>query len=216
MHDTAGEPKLTPKLLLSAYAQGWFPMADSDDSDIRWYSPDPRGVFPLDAFHVPKNLRRAVRQQRFEIRSDTVFGQVMRECAAPRRYEAVSWIDGDIISAYTQLFELGFAHSVEAWLDGKLVGGLYGVALGGAFFGESMFTRPALGGTNASKICLVHLVGMMQREKFQLLDTQFTNDHLMQFGVVEISRRAYLSRLSKAIRLQCAWGDVGVLPDIVG
>jgi len=212
MHDTTGDipvdPMLTPELLLSAYAQGWFPMADPDSHEIHWYSPDPRAVFPLDSFHVPKTLARAIRQKKFTIRSDTAFHDVMAACAAPRRNESESWIDEQIIEAYACLHELGFAHSVEAWLGDTLVGGLYGVSLGAAFFGESMFSRPALGGTNASKICLVHLIAMMRRQGFRLLDTQFSNEHLMQFGVEEISRQSYLARLARAVREDCEWGDV--------
>jgi leucyl/phenylalanyl-tRNA--protein transferase len=216
MHATSGdipaEPVLTPELLLSAYAQGWFPMADPASREIHWYSPHPRAVFPLTSFHVPKSLARVVRSRKFEVRSDTAFAHVMRECAAPRPDDALTWIDQRLIEAYTALHELGYAHSVEAWREETLVGGLYGVALGGAFFGESMFSRPDLGGTNASKVCLVHLVGMMQREGFRLLDTQFATEHLEQFGCEEISRRSYLARLSRAVKMECEWGDVGVVP----
>lgn len=215
MHDTPEhqpDPELSPELLLSAYAQGCFPMADPETGEINWYCPNPRGVIPLDAFHVPASLRRVVRSRRFIVQSDTAFEQVMRECAAPRRDDAETWIDDRIVQGYTALHQLGFAHSVEAWRDGRLVGGLYGVALGGAFFGESMFSRPALGGTDASKVCLVHLVAMLRRQGFTLLDTQFTTNHLAQFGCTEISRREYLQRLARAMEQECEWGDVSEAP----
>jgi len=212
MHDTSEpsriEPPLTPELLVSAYAQGWFPMADTDTGEILWYSPDPRAVIPLDAFHVPKSLGRVVRARKFVIRTDTSFEAVIRACAQPRAHDTGVWIDDRIEAAYNKLHELGVAHSVEAWLDGALVGGLYGVALGGAFFGESMFSRPELGGSNASKVCLVHLVSMLRQQRFNLLDTQFVNDHIVQFGCIEIPRSTYLERLRQAIRMPCQWGSV--------
>lgn len=193
-------------MLRWAYANAIFPMADPLSGQIEWFSPDPRGIIPLDAFHVPKNLAREVRRQRFDIRADTAFKRVMRACATPRSSDNLSWIDHRIIDAYVQLHHEGNAHSIEAWLDDRLVGGLYGVHLGGAFFGESMFTRPDLGGTNASKICLVHLVHWLRARGFTLLDTQFWNEHLDQFGCIEISREAYLERLEQAMHQPAVWG----------
>lgn len=193
-------------MLAWAYSLGIFPMADEPTGDIEWFRPDPRGVIPLDTFHVPKNLARAVRQQPFEIRTDTAFDAVMRACAdVPRDHEDGTWIDDRLIRAYVELHDQGRAHSVEAWLDGQLVGGLYGVHLGAAFMGESMFTRPGLGGTNASKICLVHLVERLNANGFQLLDTQFWNPHLDQFGCEEIPLAEYLARLESALNVEARW-----------
>lgn len=196
--------------LLTAYANAIFPMADPDTDEIHWYSPDPRGIIPLDQFHVPKNLARAVRQNKFAIRSDTAFEQVIRHCAQPRSDDNGSWMTEPLMQAYLELHEHGFAHSIEAWLDDQLVGGLYGVHLGGAFFGESMFSRPDLGGSNASKICLVHLVRWLKHRGFTLLDTQFVNDHLLQFGCVEIPHYEYLRRLEHAIVQNVTWGEFQV------
>ncbi len=198
--------RLTTELLLAAYRRGWFPMADPDTGDIEWFSPDPRAILPLEAFHVPATLRREVRRRRFEIGSDLAFTDVMRACAAPRAREGGSWIDDTLIEAYAGLFAAGHAHSVEARLVGRLVGGLYGVSIGGAFFGESMFSLPDLGGTNASKVCLVHLVERLLRRGFILLDTQFSTEHLEQFGCIEIPRREYLKRLAEATSLDVSWG----------
>jgi len=193
----------TPELLLRAYTRGIFPMCDERSGSIGWYSPDPRAVFPLDAFHVPRSLARSVRRGSFEIRSDASFERVMRECAAPEREG--TWIDERLIRAYVGLHELGFAHSLEAYLDGCLVGGLYGVHIQGAFFGESMFSRPDLGGTDASKICLVHLVARLRQGGFALLDTQFATPHLVRFGCVEIPRLEYLRQLWAAMRVEGSW-----------
>jgi leucyl/phenylalanyl-tRNA--protein transferase len=197
---------VTSEMLLWAYCRGIFPMADPDRGEIGWYSPDPRGILPLDAFHVPRTLARAVRRARFEIRCDSAFERVMRACAAPRRDEHLSWIDERLIRAYVGLHERGGAHSIEAWREGQLVGGLYGVQLNAAFFGESMFIRPGEGGTDASKICLVHLVAHLRRRGFGLLDTQFTNEHLEQFGCIEIPREAYMDRLEAALMRPLEWG----------
>lgn len=193
--------------LLTAYANAIFPMADPDTGEIHWYSPDPRGIIPLDLFHVPKNLSRLVRQGKFDIRSDSAFEQVMRHCAKPRSEINGSWMTEELLQEYLTLHEHGYAHSVEAWRDGRLVGGLYGVHLGGAFFGESMFSLPHLGGSNSSKVCMVHLVQWLKRRGFTLLDTQFVNDHLLQFGCVEIPRREYVKRLRDAIALEVTWGE---------
>ena len=168
-------------MLVSAYASGWFPMAD-EHGEIRWYSPDPRGIIPLDGFHVPSRLARVVRRGAFEIQIDRAFHDVIRACAAAERdpQDPGSWISADIVESYGALHEAGVAHSVEAWQDGRLAGGLYGVALGGAFFGESMFHRV----TDASKVALVALVERMRSRGYRLLDTQWTTEHLRQFGAV--------------------------------
>ena len=214
--DEADPQRLTPALLRWAYRQGWFPMANPEAGAIEWFNPDPRAIIPLDAFHVPATLSREVRKGRFEIRCDTVFEVVMRACAAPRAPDDLTWIDGAMIEAYVRLHEEGSAHCLEAWRGDQLVGGLYGVHVGGAFFGESMFSRPDLGGTNASKVCLVHLVGWLRHRGFTLLDTQFGTEHLEQFGCVEIDRRQYLVRLADAVQRDVAWGDFRVRPDGTG
>jgi leucyl/phenylalanyl-tRNA---protein transferase len=198
----------TPELLLACYARGIFPMADPHTGVVEYFSPHPRAIIPLDegAFHVPKNLAREVRRGRFEIRSDTAFQLVMRLCATPRSEDNLSWMNQRLLPAYTALFERGHAHSIEAWRGETLLGGLYGVHIGGFFAGESMFSRPELGGSNASKVCLVHLVRWLRARGFTLLDTQFTTEHLAQFGCVEIPRRTYLVRLREAIELPVTWG----------
>lgn len=179
------------------------------ESPVEWFCPDPRAIFPLASFRVPDSLARLVRHRLFVIRSDTAFEQVMRACAQPRVQEPGTWIDEGMIRAYCELHEIGHAHSVEAWKVERgsevLVGGLYGVHIGGAFMGESMFVRPDLGGSNASKICLVHLVEHLRRRGFMLLDTQFTNEHLLQFGCVEIRASEYLKRLEIATATEVAW-----------
>jgi leucyl/phenylalanyl-tRNA--protein transferase len=197
----------TAALLLLAYRQGVFPMADPIDGAIDWLSPDPRGVIPLESFHAPVNLQREVRRGIFDIRCDSDFSQVIRACAQPRPGEPLSWINEPLIRAYVSLYHAGHAHSIEAWRDGAMVGGLYGVHIGAAFFGESMFSLPHLGGSNASKVCLVHLVRWLRLRGFTLLDTQFVNDHLLQFGCVEISRSAYLQQLAQAVARDVTWGD---------
>ena len=187
---------LAPNLLLSAYAQGVFPMAH-DDGRIYWYDPDPRAILPLDALHVPRRLKQKINRNPYEIRFDTDFRGVMLACAELSSKRQSTWIDENILKSYTLLHRLGYAHSVEAWLDGQLVGGLYGVSLKGLFAGESMFHRA----TDASKICLVHLVSRLRERGFQLLDVQFQTAHLSKFGVLEIAREAYKERLELA--LQC-------------
>lgn len=191
-------------MLLWAYRQGVFPMAEIETDDLRWYSPDPRGVIPLDDFLVPKSLARVVRNCNLDIRSDTAFEFVIRACAEPRRDG--SWISERLIEVYLQLHSIGNAHSVEAWRENQLVGGLYGVHIGAAFFGESMFSLPQQGGSNASKVCLVHLVAWMRSRGFSLLDTQFRTPHLDQFGCIEIPRLDYLARLSDAVKCDITWG----------
>jgi leucyl/phenylalanyl-tRNA--protein transferase len=194
------------QMLQWAYRQGVFPMADSDRGRIEWFSPDPRGIIPLERFSTPRSLARVVRQGRFDVRTDTAFETVMRQCAGPRPDDAGTWIDDRLVAAYVELHTQGMAHSVEAWRDDTLVGGLYGVHIGGAFFGESMFIRPEAGGTNASKVCLVHLVERLRDRGFTLLDTQFWNEHLEQFGCVEIPRADYMGRLAAAVDQRVDWG----------
>ena len=189
--------EITPEVLLKAYACGIFPMAESaDDPGLYWIEPEHRGVLPLDGFHVPRRLARLVRQDRFEVRIDGDFDGVLEGCAAPAPGREHTWINGRIRQLYTSLYELGHAHSVEAWLDGMLVGGLYGVRLRGAFFGESMFSTVR----DASKVALVHLAARLKRGGFTLLDTQFITEHLSQFGAMEISRRAYQAQLDTALK----------------
>jgi leucyl/phenylalanyl-tRNA--protein transferase len=191
--------KPNPHILLSAYMQGIFPMAHpEEDGAIYWYAPDPRGILPIEEFHCPSRLAQTVRQEPYEIRYNTAFRRVMEECAAPRKIQKSTWISEGLIEAYCELHELGFAHSVEAWLDERLVGGLYGVSVGGLFAGESMFFRE----TDASKICLVHLVERLAERGFTLLDIQFVNEHLEQFGAVEITRDEYERRLADALELE--------------
>ena len=187
--------------LLNAYASGWFPMAVAP-GDIRWYSPDPRGVIPLDTFHVPSRLARSLRKHPFDIRVNTRFADVIQACAE-RTDDEGNWIDREIVDSYCTLHTKGFAHSVEVWQDERLVGGLYGVALGGAFFGESMFHRV----TDASKAALVALVERLRARGFVLLDTQWVTEHLLQFGAVEITRRRYLRRLDEALAVDVTFVD---------
>lgn len=185
-------------MLLRAYAYGVFPMAeDRDDEELYWIDPEQRGILPLDQFHVSRRLKRTVRSGRFDIRIDTAFREVVLACAAPGPGRAGTWINHQIIDLYCELHESGHAHSVECWHDDRLVGGLYGVALGGAFFGESMFSQE----TDSSKVALVYLVARLIAGDYVLLDTQFTTAHLRQFGSVEIERDAYRARLAHAIRL---------------
>lgn len=188
---------LSPHLLLNAYAQGVFPMADVDGS-IYWYDPDPRAIIPLDDFHVPRRLARRIRQGQFEIRFDTAFKSVMLACARPAPGRETTWISDEIVDSYCQMHDLGFAHSVETWVDGELAGGLYGVSLRGFFAGESMFSQVA----DSSKVALVALVEHLRQRNFLLLDTQFTTKHLKKFGAVEIPRADYLRRLDAALRVE--------------
>ena len=188
---------LSPNLLLSAYAQGVFPMAH-EDGQIYWYDPDPRAILPLDALHIPRRLKQRLNRNPFEIRYDYAFRQVMQACAETTKNRSSTWIDDNILESYTLLHQLGFAHSVEAWQDDKLVGGLYGVSLQGLFAGESMFHRA----TDASKICLVYLVEHLNAQGFQLLDVQFQTSHLSKFGVIEIPREMYRERLEQALLAQ--------------
>ena len=181
--------EIPPRVLLQAYARGAFPMAH--EGQLLWFSPDPRGIIPIDDFHVPHGLRRAIKDPAWEIRMDTAFDRVLDACA--EREE--TWIDTCIRTSYLRLHALGFAHSVEVWRDGELAGGLYGVRLGGAFFGESMFHRVR----DASKVALHALVGGLRRGGFTLLDTQWMTDHLRQFGGLEVQRSVYLRLLRRAV-----------------
>jgi leucyl/phenylalanyl-tRNA--protein transferase len=190
-------PRLTPEIILNAYAIGIFPMAENrDDPELYWVDPDLRGILPLDGFHLPRRLARTLRQGPFEIRADSAFAEVLRGCAEATSDRPQTWINAEIELLYTQLFERGHAHSVEAWADGELVGGLYGVHIGGAFFGESMFSRA----TDASKVALAHLVARLRSGGFSLLDTQFVTTHLAQFGAIQIPRADYRKRLRAAIQ----------------
>ena len=196
------------EVLLRAYSRGIFPMADPRTGEIGYYSPDPRAVIPLDRFHVPKSVARVAKSGVFEIRSDSSFETVIRACSESRPGRNETWLDERLIRAYVELFEHGLAHSVEAWRGDRLVGGLYGLHLGGAFFGESMFSRPEAGGRDSSKVCLVALVETLRSCKFHLLDTQFKTPHLARFGCVEIARKTYLARLSRALAIEARWRPV--------
>jgi leucyl/phenylalanyl-tRNA--protein transferase len=189
-------PAITPDILLRAYSIGLFPMAESaDDPEIFWVEPETRGVLPLDEFHVSKSLAKIIRKKPFDLRVDTDFQGVMALCAAPADDRPSTWINSTIRKLYSELHRMGHAHSVEAWEGDELIGGLYGVSLGSAFFGESMFSRR----TNASKICLVHLVERLKAKGFTLLDTQFTTEHLKTFGAVDIPKDEYLALLKAAV-----------------
>ncbi len=202
-------PEITPDLLLRTYAAGIFPMAESAGSDeLHWYDPTMRGILPLDAFHVPRSLRKTVRRGPFEVKADTAFRDVVEACGAPVPQRESTWINGRIVDLYTDLFRRGFAHSVECWREGRLVGGLYGVSLGGAFFGESMFSRE----TDASKVALVHLVARLVAGGYELLDTQFVTEHLTRFGAVEIPRREYRARLARAVQRTVRFPGAGGAP----
>jgi leucyl/phenylalanyl-tRNA--protein transferase len=179
------------EFLLVAYCNGYFPMADPKTGEIGWFSPDPRAVFELDNFHIPRSLKLLIKKNLFELRIDTQFEEVVRSCGAREE----TWISEDIIQSYLQLHRAGVAHSVEAWRDGKLAGGLYGVSVGAAFFGESMFSRIR----DASKVALAALVERLKQQGFELLDTQWMTPHLKMLGAKEISREEYLRRLKKAL-----------------
>jgi len=189
------QPELTPEILICGYQMGLFPMAD-EDGEIGWYSPDPRCVFEFERFHVPHGLKPVLRRGLFEVRINTAFDEVIQACAD--RAEG-TWISPEIIRVYNELHRLGFAHTVETWRDGQLAGGLYGVAIGGAFFGESMFHRVS----DASKVALVALMRRLESRGFVLVDTQWATPHLQRFGAVEIPRAEYLRRLDAALKLAC-------------
>jgi len=190
--------RLTPDLLLRAYAIGVFPMAESRDSaEVRWIDPHYRGILPFESFHVPRRLKRTLRQGSFQVTCDTAFERIVALCAAPRPGARDTWINPLIERLYAGLFEMGRAHSVEVWQDGDLAGGLYGVSLGAAFFGESMVSLRR----DASKVALAHLVLRLRKGGYRLLDTQFETPHLSQFGVIEVGRNEYRRLLAEAIAL---------------
>lgn len=199
LYHLAMHADLAPDRLLAAYSVGIFPMAD-DEGELMWLAPDPRAIIELEGFKVSRSLHSAVRRETFSVTFDRAFAEVLLACAD--RIEG-TWISADIDEAYRELHRMGFAHSVEAWCDDQLAGGLYGVTIGGAFFGESMFHRE----TNASKVALVHLVERMRTRGFVLLDVQFMTDHLRQFGAVEIPRVEYEGRLKTALPLPCSLVD---------
>lgn len=187
---------LTPDILLRAYAVGLFPMAERhDDPTLYWIDPEKRGILPIETFHIPRKLRRTIRHRTYEVRCDTAYETVIRLCAKPARGRQETWINEEIVQLYIELFRMGRAHSVECWQADELAGGLYGVALGGAFFGESMFSHA----TDASKVALVHLVARLRKGGFRLLDTQFVTRHLSQFGAMEIHRSGYRHLLASAL-----------------
>jgi len=190
---------IDPQFLCTAYCNGYFPMADSKTGEINWYSPDPRTIFDLNEFRIPRSLRLTLKKEEFEVRINKRFEEMMRACA--EREE--TWISETIIQSYIQLHQLGIAHSVETWKDGNLVGGLYGVAIHGAFFGESMFSRMR----DASKIALVNLVKRMKDRGFTLLDTQYLTPHLKRFGAREIPRSEYMKRLVDSLKIACSFTD---------
>ena len=197
-------PAITPDMLLRGYCLGVFPMAERRDSDeLLWFDPPERGILPLDGFHLPRRLRRTVLGDRFQVTTDQAFPAVIAQCAAPRPEADDTWINPEIVTLYSALFARGYVHSMECWQDGVLVGGLYGVAIGAAFFGESMFSRR----TDASKVALVHLVARLRLAGYALLDTQFVTTHLTQFGATAIPRARYRRLLAKAIAAPVAWPD---------
>ena len=201
--------RLTPEDLLRAYASGVFPMAKSAGArSLFWVDPEERGILPLDDFHVPRRLARTVRQGVFSVRINERFAEVMTRCAEAAPDRPSTWINRQIRELYGALHQMGNAHSVEAYLGDELAGGLYGVTLGAAFFGESMFSRAR----DASKIALVHLVAHLKRKGFRLLDTQFITEHLAQFGAIEIPRADYLRRLGGCLDSVCRWPEFGVGP----
>lgn len=204
--------EITPQVLLKAYACGIFPMAESaEDPSLYWIEPEYRGVLPLGGFHVPKRLARTVRAGGYRVSVDTDFDAVIAACAAPAPGRKKTWINGRIRQLYGELFDLGHAHTVEVWQGDRLVGGLYGVSLGRAFFGESMFSRAR----DASKVALVHLVARLKKGGYALLDTQFVTEHLRQFGAEEIPRRQYQTLLEAALdgvgEFHCVGPDPGTL-----
>ena len=187
---------ITPDLLLKAYSVGIFPMAETaEDPTLYWVEPEWRGVLPLERFHVPRSLARTIRRGGFEIRIDQDFEAVIAGCATPGPGRRKTWINGRIRELYGALFRLGHCHTVETWVEGRLVGGLYGVRLGAAFFGESMFSRER----DASKVALVYLAARLKAGNFTLLDTQFVTDHLAQFGAMDVGRKEYRRLLDAAL-----------------
>jgi leucyl/phenylalanyl-tRNA--protein transferase len=204
--------EITPELMLRAYRIGLFPMAESREArTLYWLDPEMRGVMPLDAFHVPRRLARTLRRNPYEVTANTAFEAVIDACAAPRPGSADSWINADIRRLFVALHRQGHAHSVESWRGDELVGGLYGVALGGAFFGESMFSRA----DDASKVALVHLVARLRLGGFTLLDAQFQTEHLAQFGTREIPRAEYKRLLAEAVEVEAHFPEAPPEQDVL-
>ncbi len=205
VHNNLMQIVMTPEVLLTAYAQGLFPMADSANSDaVHWFCPEKRGQISIDHMHIPRRLRKSVRQMKiagapYEIHINRDFKATIEACAKAKNGREETWINQKIIDAYCDLHSLGHAHSVETWQNGELVGGLYGVSIGSAFFGESMFSVIR----DASKVALVHLVARLKETGFKILDTQFTNDHLEQFGVYELEYHEYINYLQSVLDLKC-------------
>lgn len=201
---------LTPDILLAAYSQGLFPMAQgADNPDVHWFCPEMRGQLSIPAMHIPRRLRKTVRQMKivgkpYEIRINTDFEGVMKACAVVTDNRSETWINAEILTAYCALHAKGYAHSVECWQEDKMVGGLYGIALGGAFFGESMFSTAR----DASKVALVHLVARLSQAGYKILDTQFTNDHLEQFGVYEVPHQDYMEKLEPVLSRACRFDSM--------
>ncbi len=205
--------RLTPELLVRAYAAGVFPMAESANSDdIFWVDPKHRGVFPLDQFHVSHSLAKAVRKEVFEVRIDSDFAAVMNHCAQTTTLRRDTWINENILDSYTMLHHAGFAHSVECWQHGAMVGGLYGVSIKGAFFGESMFSRA----TDASKVALVHLVARLRVGGYRLLDTQFITEHLARLGAIEITHKNYHKQLKQALAVEADFNRIASFGPLSG
>lgn len=203
--------EITADLLLKAYAYGVFPMAKSRaDEKVFWVQPKQRGVIPLDEFHVSRSLRKTLRKGKFTVTCDRAFDAVMDMCAEPMPGREETWINDKIVELFVDLHQAGLAHSIETWRGNELVGGLYGLAMGTAFFGESMFSRTE----DASKVALCHLVGIMKRGGFTLLDTQFITDHLKQFGAIEIPQKEYLIQLSAALSQHAAFGPPLSQPEL--
>ena len=205
--------RLTADLILKAYAYGVFPMAKSREGHtVYWVQPKQRGILPLDEFHIPRSLKKTLRRGGYSVTADAAFGGVLEGCAATTIDRPDTWINDEIIRLFTELFQAGVAHSIEVWQGGTLAGGLYGLAMGRAFFGESMFSRR----TDASKIALCNLVGMLRAGSFTLLDTQFITEHLHRFGATEIPQSEYLTLLSTALSKSARFGpilDQGALLD---
>lgn len=203
--------EITPQVLLKAYSCGIFPMAESaSDPALYWIEPQHRGILPLEAAHFPKRLLRTARTTSFKVKVDTDYEGVIDGCAASRPGRTTTWINKRIRALYRELFEMGACHTIEVWSDDRLVGGLYGVALKGAFFGESMFSFER----DASKIALVHLVAHLRYGGFRLLDTQFVTEHLRQFGTIEVDRDAFQVRLDHALQVQADFNALGPDPDV--
>jgi leucyl/phenylalanyl-tRNA--protein transferase len=201
--------KLSPQLVIQAYLQGYFPMADSRQGKLQWYTADPRAILPLDGLRIPRSLQQRIRRGSYRVTVDCAFGQVIQHCAQRHDNRPETWINQQIIEVYTQLHHMGIGHSVEAWdSQGNLVGGLYGLALGGAFFGESMFSRAV----DASKVCLVKLVDHLNAQGYVLLDSQIGNDHMKQFGQLEVPLDHYLEKLEAALQIEPDWGVVPAPP----